>query len=214
MVIALLIAAAGGLLSGPSGRAQVLVFAALVVVAMSLGVFLSLRKTKHVARELEPKNVAETGQQNTPSRSVLPFAMGGGALVAATVLVAVFVAEGEARGHVFFHLVFGVALLLLFTAVGLMWRYPANTASSTGRTVLLFGLWISAAGTLLESIGAGGYDALNQKTRIEWLTAIHGITTPIASIGLLMIPLGGITLAILVLRTLLAHRGRKAQADR
>lgn len=203
LVVGLLLVAGGGLLMGASGRAQLLLLVGLIVAAVPLGVFLALRKTKYAAQELKP----ERGDRRVAvSRAVLPGAVAGGAIAGIAVLVGLFVAEGEARGHVFFHLGFGVTIMLLFTAVGLMWRLPSTADSSAGRTALLSALWISAGGTLFESIGAGGYDAMNATTRIGWLTALHGLSTPIAGIGLLMIPVGGITLAALVLKRLLTHR--------
>jgi hypothetical protein len=115
-------------------------------------------------------------------------------------------AEGEARGHVFFHLSFGIVILLLFTAIGLTWRIRASSSTwGIGRATLLCLLWFSGFATLMESIGAGGYDAQNEVSRIGWLTEIHSLAVPMSGLGLLMIPVGLITLAALMSRALWTH---------
>lgn len=137
------------------------------------------------------------------SRSVLPFSAAAATLLAVGVVEALFVAEGEARGHIVFHLVFATVLLLLFVAVGLLWRSRPRSIASICRGFLLFALALSTTGTLFEAIGAGGYDAQNAQSQIDWLTAIHSNATPIAMLGLPMIPVGMLAVLILGLRALL-----------
>lgn len=51
-----------------------------------------------------------------------------GALVLVVVALGEFVAEGEARGHVFFHLASGLIILGLFVTLALVWHPIHGTA--------------------------------------------------------------------------------------
>jgi hypothetical protein len=199
----LLIAGLGGLLLGPSDGSQVLGIGVVLIVAVSLGVFLIFRKPEEAVEDIDP-----SGIELVPSRSsaVVPFAIAGGALVVLALSVALFVAQGEARGHAFFHLSSGIVVLVLFTAIGLAWRIRASSGNWVmGRATLLCFLWFSGFGALMESIGAAGYDSHNEVSRIGWLTKIHSLAVPVSGLGLLLIPVGVIVLAAIVMRTLWIH---------
>ena len=127
---------------------------------------------------------------------VLGLAVAGAAMASGTLVVALVVAQGEARGHAFFHLIFGVAALALFTAIGIVWRPSANVSSSTGRTPLLGALWVFSMAALSESLGAAGYDRFNEGHRIEWLTTIHGVAGPLSGVGFLLVPIIAVVAAV------------------
>jgi hypothetical protein len=118
--------------------------------------------------------------------------MAGASLGGLALLVALLVAEGEARGHGVFHLIFGVVALVLFFALDRWWRPREGTASL--RVPLMLLLWLALAGAFLESIGAAGYDRLNSGQRIAWLTSLHNAVAPLGALTLLVIPIALIVL--------------------
>jgi hypothetical protein len=164
---------------------------------------LTFRKPEEAVDDIDPSGVKLVASR---SSAVVPFAIAGGALGLLALCVALFVAEGEARGHAFFHLSSGIVVLVLFTAIGLAWRIRASSGNWVlGRATLLCFLWLSGFATLMESIGAGGYDSHNEVSRIGWLTKIHSIAVPVSGLGLLLIPVGVIVLAAIVIRILWTH---------
>ena len=121
-------------------------------------------------------------EQPVGLRTARGLALVGWALVAGALVVALVVAEGQARGHAFFHLAFAVAALAGVTGVTF-----APRGAGRGRGLpwfLLAALGLLAVGSLLESIGGAGYDRFNDGSRIETLTTIHGFATPLAGIAL------------------------------
>ena len=175
---------------------------ALVVAAISLGVA-SLLRTRETPRPAAP--AAEPGGVRG-SRTVVSFAVAGGVLSGVALVVALVVAQGEARGHAFFHWVFGVMMLALFTAIGFAWHPRADTSASAGRAMLLTGVWLSFAALLLESIGGAGYDKFNADPRIHWLAGIHGLVLPIAGLGLLLLPVSVVLLVVVLVANRSARR--------
>jgi hypothetical protein len=141
------------------------------------------------------------------------LAVVGIGLGAVALMVTFVVARGEARGHAFGHLVIGAALLGLFAAIGSAWHPRAGSSSSNYRAALLVTLWIASVATFLESIGAAGYDKFNDGHRLEWLTALHGMATPIASLGIVLLPLSVAVLAVALVGRLMTRR-RGAQGSR
>jgi hypothetical protein len=143
----------------------------------------------------------------------MTLAVVGIGLGAIALMVTVVVVKGEAGGHAFGHLVLGAALLGLFAAIGAAWHPRAGSSSSNYRAALLIVLWIASVATFLESIGAAGYDQFNAGHRLEWLTALHGMATPIASLGILLLPLSVGVLAITLVGRLVTRR-RGPQSSR
>lgn len=141
-----------------------------------------------------------------PSRAGTIAAVVGAAVAAAALLLTLFVAQGEARSHGSFHLIFGVVALGLFVAVDRWWRPREGAAAASLRTPLLVMLWLALAGALLESIGAAGYDRLNSGHRIPWLTSVHNAATPLGAITLLMIPVAFAVLVSVFVGRLRARR--------
>jgi len=74
------------------------------------------------------------GRRLLASRSVVVLALAGLAVAASTLGVALLVAEGEARGHAFFHLLSGAVGLALFAGVGLGWRSRTGSPRPATRT--------------------------------------------------------------------------------
>jgi hypothetical protein len=143
----------------------------------------------------------------------MTLAVVGIGLGATALMVTVVVAKGEARGHAFGHLVIGAALLGLFAAIGSTWHPRAGSSSSNYRAALLIALWIASVAAFLESIGAAGYDKFNAGHRLEWPTALHGMETPIAGLGIVLLPLSVGVLAVALVGRLVTRR-RGAQNSR
>ena len=142
---------------------------------------------------------------------MLGFALVGGAITVGAVAVALVVAKGEARGHAFFHLIFGGAALTLFATVGFLWRPSGDKSSPKSRRVLLAALGAFAAASLFEALGAAGYDQLNDGHRIEWLTTIHGIASAISGVGFLVVLIAAPAAAVSLVTGW--SRGRRARAE-
>ncbi len=130
----------------------------------------------------------------------------GASLGVLALLVTLLVAEGEARGHGVFHLIFGLVALVLFVALDRWWQPRKGTASI--RVPLMLVLWLSLAGGFLESIGAAGYDRLNSGQRIAWLTSVHNAVAPLGALTLLVIPI-----ALVVLGSAIVGRIRRSPSD-
>jgi hypothetical protein len=204
MLAVICVSAGGGLfLIGPTGRGGLLIAAAAFVVGV-LTLVGSL-----VLRRREPMPSADAGLPPLapgPSRAGTIGAVAGTVLGAVALALTLFVAEGEARGHGIFHLLFGVVVLGLFVAVDRWWRPREGTTGASFRSPLLVVLWIALAGAFLESIGAAGYDELNAAHRIEWLTTVHNVVTPLGALALLTIPMALAALAATFVGHLRARR--------
>lgn len=127
------------------------------------------------------------------------FGLAGLALLAG--VVALVVAEGEARGHAFAHLLTGLLCLGLFAALAFPWHPRAESAAATLRGLVLTLLASAALGSFMESLGGAGYDAANSGRRIEALTTLHDIAVPFGALLIGAVPLGVITgVAVLIAR--------------
>jgi hypothetical protein len=171
----------------------------LPIAAVSLGAGALALAGSLVLRRREPRSQVDASTPPAtpgPSRGGTIGAVAGGVLGAGALLLTFTVAEGEARGHGTFHLLFGVVLLGLFVAVDRWWHSREGTTTAASfRTPLLVVLWIALAGAFLESVGAAGYDELNAAHRIGWLTTVHNAVTPLGALSLLAIPMGFAALA-------------------
>jgi len=179
-------AAAVLFLTGSSGPGIPLAAIVLVVGAIALVGSLVLRRREprpqRARRDLPPVAAG-------PSRGGTMGAVAGAALGATALLLTLFVAQGEARSHGFFHMIFGVVVLGLFVAVDRWWRPREGTALASLRTPLMVLLWVALVAAFLESIGAAGYDRLNSGHRVPWLTSVHGVATPLGALAVLMMPI-------------------------
>jgi hypothetical protein len=186
------VAGAAMLVTGTDG-------AGLPMVAIALGVGGIALVGAIVLRRREPRPVmagaALPQPAAGPSRAGTIAAVAGAALGMLALVLTLFVAEGEARSHGFFHLIFGIVVLGLFVAVDRWWKPRAGTSASSIRTPLLVLVWVALASAFLESIGAAGYDRFNSGHRIEWLTTVHNASTAFGTLALLMIPIGIAVLA-------------------
>ncbi|MGZ5214567.1 MAG: hypothetical protein ACXWEN_12575, partial [Actinomycetota bacterium] len=134
---------------------------------------------------------------------VVTFGLVGLGLLA--VLVALVVAEGEARGHAVFHLLTGFLCVGLFAALAFPWYPRAGGGAASLRGLVLTLLAVAALGAFMESLGGSGYDAANDGHRIEALTTLHSIAAPFGAL-IVAVPLGLITgIGVLIAR---ATRGR------
>jgi hypothetical protein len=205
LVVAVVCSSAGGalLLMGSSDQGGLLI-AAATFVAGALALVGSL-----VLRRREPRPSAKASLPTAPSgpsRAGTIGAVAGGVLGASALLLTLFVATGEARGHGIFHLLFGVVVLGLFVAVDGWWHPREGTAGASFRGPLLVVLWLALAGAFLESVGAAGYDEFNAAHRIEWLTTVHNAVTPLGALTLLTIPIAAAALASAFIGRLRARR--------
>jgi hypothetical protein len=205
LMLAVVCVSAGGalFLIGPTGHGGLLI-AAAAFVAGALALAGSL-----VLRRRDPRPAPPAGLPTAPpgpSRVGTIGAVVGGLLGVLALALTLFVAEGEARGHGIFHLLFGVVVLGLFVAVDRWWRPREGTAGASFRGPLLVVLWIALAGAFLESVGASGYDEFNAAHRIEWLTTVHNAVTPLGALTLLAIPMGLAALAAAFVGRLRARR--------
>lgn len=173
-------------LTGSSGPGIPLAAIVLLVGALALVSSLVLRRREPRPAMAGP-DLAPTAVG--PSRAGTIAAVVGAAVAAAALLLTLFVAQGEARAHGSFHLIFGVVALGLFVVVDRWWRPREGTAAASLRTPLLVLLWVALAAAFLESVGAAGYDRLNSGHRIPLLTSVHNAATPLGALTLLMIPI-------------------------
>jgi hypothetical protein len=146
-------------------------------------------------------------------RSVIGVTIAGAGLTTVSLVLAFSVAEGEARGHAFFHLLFGLAALALFIAVGLLWQPAAGAEGNALRVAVLIVTALGAMGQLFESIGASGYDRFNDRSEVGFLTTIHNSSAILGPAVLLALPLGLITV-IVVLIGRVRDRGGPAGSER
>jgi hypothetical protein len=186
------VAGAAILLTGTDGAGLPIVAIALGMGGVSLAGAVLLRR-----REPTPptEGAALLQPAAAPSRAGTIAAVAGAVLGGVALLLTLFVGQGEARSHGFFHLIFGIVVLGLFVAVDRWWKPRAGTSASSMRTPLLVLLWVALAAAFLESIGAAGYDRFNSEHRIEWLTTVHNSATAFGALALLMIPIGIAVLA-------------------
>jgi hypothetical protein len=140
-------------------------------------------------------------------RSVIGVASAGAGLTAVSLVLAFSLAEGEARGHAFFHLLFGLAALALFIAVGVLWRPARESGSNSVRAAVLIVTALGAIGQLFESIGASGYDRFNAQSEIGLLTTIHKSSTILGPAVLLALPLGLVTVIVVLIGRVRDSRG-------
>jgi Na+-transporting methylmalonyl-CoA/oxaloacetate decarboxylase gamma subunit len=211
--IVCLAVAIGGFLVGSGGPGLVLAAGAIIVAAIAFIVSLVLRPEASDPAARTPDATERLERVEDASRWVVTLAILDVGLGAVALMVAFVVAKGEARGHAVGHLVLGAALLGLFAAIGSAWHPRAGSSSSNYRAALLIALWIASVATFLESIGAAGYGKFNAGHRLEWLTALHGMATPIAGLGILLLPLSVGALAIALVGRLVTRR-RGAQRSR
>lgn len=204
LVLAVVCCSAGGALfligSGGPG---------LPIAAASFGVGALALVGSLVLRRREPRPSAEATPPTTApgrSRAGTIGAVAGAVLGACALVLTLFVALGESRGHGFFHLMFGGVALGLFVAVDRWWLPREGSAAASFRGPLLVVLWIALAGAFLESIGAAGYDEFNAAHRIEWLTTVHNAVTPLGALGMLTIPMALAALAAAFVGRLRARR--------
>jgi len=57
---------------------------------------------------------------------------------------------------------------------------------------LLAALGLFAFASMLEALGASGYDRFNDGRRIEWLTTVHGVATAGSGIAFLLVALAAL----------------------
>ena len=103
--------------------------------------------------------------------------------LAQLVLAGLF-AEGEAAGHARYHALFAVPLLVAGGA--LVARWPD---AGLGSRAPALGLATFAAAQLIESLGAFGYDALNDR-RINGFAEVHDVGMGASALGLVLALLG------------------------
>ena len=139
---------------------------------------------------------------------VITTGLAGLGLVA--VLVALVVAEGEARGHAILHLLTGFLCVGLFAALAFPWHPRAGGVAATLRGLVLTLLAVAAFGAFGESLGGAGYDAANDGHRIEALTTLHSIALPFGAFLFVAVPFGVIT-GIVVLIVRATDRGRSVR---
>jgi hypothetical protein len=123
-------------------------------------------------------------------------AAAGAALALVTLVVGLTVAVGDARGHVFFHMIFGVATLGVFVVLGRLWGRRPVTVS---HRALLAVTWLASVGTLLEAIGGAGYDRFNAGRRIPWLTSLHTLATVGGGLAMLAVPIACVVIVVTVI---------------
>jgi len=158
-------------------------------------------------------SAGDNSGQGAPSgkRGVRGIAITWLALAAVSLTLAFTVAEGEARSHATFHLFVGFLAMALFVSVGLLWTPAEGSRSSMVRAGILIITAMAAFGQALESIGASGYDRFNDSHEIELLTSIHNGVGILGPVALMAIPIGLVTVLVLVIARLLG-RGSRARA--
>jgi hypothetical protein len=143
----------------------------------------------------------------TRQRSVVAVAIAGFALTLVSLVLTFSVAEGDARGHAFFHLMFGLAALALFIAIGLLWQPAPGSGGNSVRAAVLIVTALGAIGQLFESIGASGYDRFNDQSEIGFLTTVHSSSMILGPAVLLALPLGLITVIVVLIGRVRDWRG-------
>lgn len=99
--------------------------------------------------------------------------------------VAAVVAEGEATGHAWFHVLF-FALPALAVAAGIVVLWPNAGLASR---IPAFGLLALAAAQLIESVGAMGFDADND-ARVSGIVVLHDLGLGLSAIGMFAAAIG------------------------
>lgn len=163
---------------------------------------LALGSIALIAALIGRRSEADRPTTHDPARGerlirVVTYGLAGLGLVA--VLVAILVAEGEARGHAFFHFLSGLLCVGLFAALAFLLHPDAGTGAASIRGLVLTLLAAGALGSFMESLGGSGYDAANVGHRIEALTTLHNIAVPLGGLTLIAIPLGVITGVVLLI---------------
>jgi hypothetical protein len=143
----------------------------------------------------------KSDQADRSERYLRVFTYGLAGLGLVAFLVALIVAEGEARGHAILHLLTGLVCLGLFAALAFLWHPRAGGGAAALRGLVLMLLAVAGLGALLESLGGAGYDAANAGHRIELLTSLHNMVTPLGALLLIAVPLAIITgIVVLIAR--------------
>ena len=100
-------------------------------------------------------------------------------------LVAEVIAEGEATGHAWFHVLF-FALPALVVAAGVIVLWPNAGLASR---IPVIGLLALAAAQLIESVGAMGFAADND-ARVSGIVVLHDLGLGLSAIGMIAAILG------------------------
>jgi hypothetical protein len=177
----------------------------LTMVAVVLGsiAFLAAFVTKRSEADRAAPDHAERGERFL---RVVTYGLAGLGLVA--FVVAFVVAEGEARGHAILHLLTGLVCLGLFAALAFLWHPHAGGGAASFRGFVLMLLAVAGLGALLESLGGSGYDAANAGHRIELLTNLHNMVTPLGALLLIAVPLAVITAVVVLIARALGRSSR------
>ncbi len=138
---------------------------------------------------------------------VVTYGLAGFGLTA--FVVALVVAEGEARGHAILHLLTGLVCLGLFAALAFLWHPHAGSGAASFRGFVLMLLAVAGLGALLESLGGAGYDAANAGHRIELLTSLHNIVTPFGALLIVAVPLAVITVVVVLIARVMGRSSRR-----
>lgn len=109
-------------------------------------------------------------------------------LALAQLVVAGVLADGEAAGHAWFHVLFFVLPSLALAAI-IVFRWP--DAGLAARLPVL-GFCTLAAAQLVESVGALGFGVDNE-TRVNGIVVLHDLGLGLTGIGLLAALLGSAT---------------------
>jgi hypothetical protein len=129
----------------------------------------------------------------------------------AAVVVALLVPEDEAQAHAIGHLMTGLVCAGLFAALAFPWHPRPGTGTAMVRAIVLSLLAAAAIGGFAESLGGSGYDAANEGHRIEALTTLHNLVTPLGALTIGAVPIGLAT-GLVVLVTWIVRRNRPAPA--
>lgn len=123
-----------------------------------------------------------------------------GALGALALVIAVFVAEGEATGHAIGHLMVGAVAFTLFVTLGFFWRPRTGTQAALIRRVVLLLLLVATFGSFVESMGGAGYDPTNSTDRVRTLTLLHDVALPFSALGMPGVILGAVAGVVVLTR--------------
>ena len=146
-------------------------------------------------------------------RKIVTGALGvGGVLAVVAIVLAVTVAEGEARSHAFLHLIIAVPLAVMLAGLVGLWAPAPRTAASIWQSIVAALVAVAFIGTTLEAIGGTGYDRFNVAEERRWLAAIHDLALVAGGVLLLAVPLWLATMFILAVHRLV--RARSAPSER